>query len=366
MTLARIQLSRTNIFVIGFVLLFVLALLFFRIVLVPILISFLIAFIFEPLVAKAEKRRIKRSFSAIAIIVLGMLLVFLAAWIVIPLLYGQTQALLSQIPDLKKTAEDRWIPALLGHSQQFFGTLSREETQSKLREILSSSFFPNPNTVLEGISKGTQTLAIVVLDIVLTPVLIFFVLKNIPLMMNTVRNAVPLDVREKYRPMISEFNQTLRHVLLGQILTVSLLAILYSTAFTLVGMPLGFAVGFITGIVRLIPYMDIVVGGTLAAFALLTHTPLPLSVVVSSVIAFATIQVLDMFFLTPRILGKFSGIHPLLIVLAILSFGDWLGFLGVLLAIPIAAVGRVALTYFLNEYRQSAFFRNIQHDNAVE
>jgi predicted PurR-regulated permease PerM len=366
MTNAGIRLSRTNIFIIGFVFLFALSLLFFRIVLVPILISFLIAFIFEPIVAKAEKHHIKRSVSALTIILLAMLLVLLLAWIVIPLLYGQTQTMLAQIPELKKNAEERWVPLILSHGQQFFGNISREETQSKLKEILSSSFFPDPNTILSGITKGTQTLAIVALDIVLTPVLTFFVLKNIPHMMNTVRNSAPLDVREKYSPMINEFNQTLRHVLLGQILTVSLLAILYSTAFTIAGMPLGFAVGFITGIVRLIPYMDVVVGGLLAAFVMLTHAPLPLSVVIASAAAFAAIQVLDTFFLTPRILGKFSGIHPLLIVLAVLSFGDWLGFLGVLLAIPIAAITRVAITHFLNEYRQSAFFRNIQHDKTME
>ncbi len=361
-----IRLGRSQVFVIGFISFFIIILLLLRIILIPILIAFLIAFVLDPLISKVEKHGVKRWATSFAVVILGCFLVILAAWILLPILFDQLQTLFSQFPAFKKHAEERWLPIILETSKQFFGTHTREDTESKLREILSSSFFPQPEALLSGISKGTQKVAFWVLEVVITPIITFFVLKNVPEMMQKVRSAIPLDVREKYSPVVREFNNTLHNVLLGQVLTVTLLSILYSTAFTFAGMPLGFAVGFITGIVRLIPYMDIVIGGSLAIFVLITHTPIATSVIVASGASFAAIQILDMFLLTPRILGKFSGIHPLLIVLAVLCFGDWLGFLGVLLAIPLAAIARVAITSLLNEYQQSDFFRNGKHVKTME
>lgn len=366
MSFTGIKLARTQVFAIGFLAFFVGVLLFLRIVLVPILIAFLLAFVFEPFISRCEMRGFKRWIMALTIVVLGCLLVLVAAWVAVPILFNQLQSLFSQFPQLVKNAQDQWIPAILRFGQHFFHTVTQQDAENQIRRVLSSSFFPEPQLLLSGITKGTQTLAIVFFDVILTPVLTFVVIKNVPTLAAKVKDSTPIDMREKYAPVLTQFNKTLRDVLLGQILTVSLLSILYSTAFTAAGMPLGFAVGFITGFVRLIPYMDVLVGGSLAVFVMLTHAPLPTGVIVASAASFAAIQILDMFLLTPRILGKFSGIHPLLIVLAVLCFGDWFGFLGVLLAIPMAAIAKVALTHILSEYRQSEFFRNGKNVKTME
>ena len=116
-------------------------------------------------------------------------------------------------------------------------------------------------------------------------------------------------------------------------------------------------VGIVTGLSRLVPYLDIIVGGTLSFLILMTNTSPP-GVVFGVVLGFVCIQLIDGLFLTPRIMGTFSGLHPFVIIISVLCFGDWFGFYGVLLAIPLAAVSRVTLVTILETYKRSQFYRN--------
>ena len=145
----------------------------------------------------------------------------------------------------------------------------------------------------------------------------------------------------------------------GQILVICLLSLIYSTAFYLVGLPGGLAVGMITGLSRVIPYLDLIVGGLLSFLILITNDASP-DVTLGVVFAFLAVQLLDGLFLTPRIVGQFAGLHPVVIIVAVLSFADTFGFYGILLAIPATAVGRVLLTNLIRSYKNSSFFANPQ------
>jgi predicted PurR-regulated permease PerM len=141
-----------------------------------------------------------------------------------------------------------------------------------------------------------------------------------------------------------------------------LLTILYGSALGLSGMPFGFAVGVITGLVRIIPYLDLLVGGSLTFLVLATNTQ-PSGVVIAVLLSFSAIQLLDIIFITPRVVGRATGIHPFIVVLGILCFGDWFGFFGVLLAIPLLAIGGVLLKSLVSVYKRSEFFRNKSGSN---
>jgi predicted PurR-regulated permease PerM len=168
---------------------------------------------------------------------------------------------------------------------------------------------------------------------------------------------VPPDLRGSFLYFIREANHTLRAVLRGQILVITLLAILYATAFYFSGLPAGIIIGLLTGFARLVPYMDLLVGGSLSGLVLVAnHAEPPL--VIAVLASFLFIQILDGLFLTPRIMGQFSGLHPFLIVLSVFCFGDWFGFYGVLLAIPIAAFLRVLFHFLIEAYKESQFFKN--------
>jgi predicted PurR-regulated permease PerM len=357
-----INLSRSQIFVLGFLAFLILVLFMIRIVLVPILVASLIAFLCDPFLGKLEKRGISRGWSATAIIGLGCIFLLVAVGLFVPLFLQQLTELMAQLPALFSYLEKTLVPKLIEWGGRIFGPLIQKRAADELQSALSSSVLGNADILISGLTRSTQTIAYWIFEALLTPIIAFLFIRNSANGIERIKYYIPDDIKEKYSPIFEEFNTTLRSVFRGQILTVSLLALLYSVSYSIAGMPYGFAIGLITGFMRLIPYMDIAVGGTLAALVILIKGTGDTSMIIASAACFGTIQVLDQFLLTPRILGKFSGIHPVALVLAVLCFGDWLGFLGVLLAIPLAAIGRVALTYLMREYKQSKFFRNNLHE----
>lgn len=168
---------------------------------------------------------------------------------------------------------------------------------------------------------------------------------------------VPVDIKPIFIEFIEEVDKKLRSVLRGQSIVILTLCILYPSALLIAGLPAAIAVGILTGLARLVPYMDIVVGSFLCFFVIVTN-PESGSLILSVSLAFLAVQCLDGLFITPRIMGRFSGIHPSLVILSVLCFGDWFGFYGILLAVPLAAVGKVSFNMVLRTYKESVFFKN--------
>jgi predicted PurR-regulated permease PerM len=167
---------------------------------------------------------------------------------------------------------------------------------------------------------------------------------------------IPIDVIPRFVDFFGEVDKKLRSVLCGQSLVILSLCCLYPFAFLIAGLPAAIAVGVLTGLARFIPYMDIVVGSFLCFFVLATNS-VSQSLVLYVSLSFLIVQLLDGLFITPKIMGKFSGLHPSLVILSVLCFGDWFGFYGVLLAVPIAAVGKVSFDKVLKTYKESVFFK---------
>jgi predicted PurR-regulated permease PerM len=149
---------------------------------------------------------------------------------------------------------------------------------------------------------------------------------------------IPPDLRQNARIFTLQVDRTLRAVVRGQLLVISLLSTLYAAAFAIAGLPGGVAVGVLTGIARIIPYLDILVGSTLSFLIIIANNS-PTSVIIGVLICFAIIQICDALLLTPKIM-----------------FGVY----GVILAIPLASFGRVALLHLLEGYRNSQFYKGIR------
>lgn len=168
---------------------------------------------------------------------------------------------------------------------------------------------------------------------------------------------VPNQIRPVFSEFATEVDVKLTRVLRGQFLVIFILCLLYPTALLIAGLPAAIAVGVMIGLARFVPYMDTVVGISLCFFVLVTRSANN-ELIVAVSIAFLSVQFLDGLFITPRIMGKFSGLHPFFVILSVICFGNWFGFWGVLLAIPAAAILKVALTMMINTYRESDYFKD--------
>jgi predicted PurR-regulated permease PerM len=135
-----------------------------------------------------------------------------------------------------------------------------------------------------------------------------------------------------------------------------ILGLIYTIGLPSVGLEAGAAIGVVAGVCRIIPYVDVIVGGLLSAIVII-YTGASAFTAFGTVAIFAGAQTLDAILITPRVIGDRVGLHPLIVMLSVLSFGYWLGFYGVLLAIPLLALGKVTVDMFLPYYLNSAAYR---------
>lgn len=353
---------RAPLFFLGFFLFIGLGVVFMRIVIGPFILAMVLAYILNPFIEMLERRGLARSAIVLGVLSAASFLTFLVFWFVTPLFFEQFETLVKSLPRFREYIEQNWLPALQNIAAQFgaFNDVGPIESRlPRLAEFMPGLFDKPTQFFVEHLGQSTRFVAGWLITAIISPVFAFFVMRDFRSLMYKVMNLVPPDLRGVFMRYLKDADNTLRAVLRGQILVIGLLSALYSLAFVLAGLPAGLAVGIITGLARLVPYLDIVVGGSLS-FLILATSGLPSSVTAGVVIAFVSIQLFDGIILTPRIMGQFSGLHPFLIILSVLCFGDWFGFYGVLLAIPMAALGRVTTLTLIRLYKRSRFFTNRQ------
>lgn len=337
----------------------ILCLLFLRIVIGPFLLALVLAWLFGPAIEKFEQKGLKRPIAVVFVIAFIIAAIGIAVWFVIPLISQQLEQIIKTLPKAQRHLETSTLPALKKTITDYIGPSKQID---KLQSLVGNYEF-SPELILNTFSisriiDNTRILAGWALTLVLAPLFSFFLMKDFHQLIKRATHLVPPDLRNNARVFAMQVDRTLRAVVRGQLLVISLLATLYATAFAWAGLPGGVAVGVLTGIARIVPYLDIIVGSSFSFLIILANNS-PASVIIGVLLAFAIIQLLDAFFLTPKIMGQFSGLHPFLIIISVLCFGDWFGFYGVILAIPLASFGRVALLHLLDSYRESAFYRGL-------
>jgi predicted PurR-regulated permease PerM len=169
------------------------------------------------------------------------------------------------------------------------------------------------------------------------------------------REWLPRQAEPSVSAFVAEADQVLGQYLRGQFLVMMILAVYYVTALSLFGLSVAFPIGVLTGIAVFVPYVGFGVGLMLAAMSgFLEMTPLHASLMLA--VVFGLGQLLESFVLTPRLIGERIGLHPLVVIFALLAFGQLLGFVGVLIALPASAVLLVALRRLRQRYFASRLY----------
>ena len=325
-------------------------------ILLAVLVSALITYLLGPLVDALEKRRVPRAVAVASIELLTLGGIAFAIMRLIPLVYEQSLALIQLVPKALEVILDSWVPM----TERFvagFGFLSAEEVHKYIQSIsVLNRLESQLQAGISGLWRTGVSLAGGAINLVLIPVLTLFFLKDYQVLRTGLSRLVPPDLREPLHTVLHKVDQTLRTVLKGQVIVAMILGILYVIGLSLVGIPSAIAIGVVAGICRLIPYLDVIVGGTLSAIVLLSDfqgwTPVLMVVVV-----FVTVQGIDGAFITPAVLGDRIGLHPVVVVATVLAFADWFGFWGVIMAVPVAAVIKVLIAFGKPFYLSSRFYQ---------
>jgi len=351
------KLVRRFLFFSGYVLLsfFCLSLLF-QPVWVPLFVSFFVSYLLAPWVDRLGASGKKRVVVILCFLALFYLAVALLAIWGIPQLYDELFALTRRIPAVYNTLLTKWLP--------WFRSTLIATGFFNAQEV--SSFFLEWREAFQLVEKAQQAMSTlwrtvpnvvgILVHMVLIPFLSFFLLKNYHGLRSRARLYIPRDLQAPLREFGRRVNFTIRSVLRGQVTVAAIVTLGYMVGFTLIGLHSALAIGLIAGVCRLIPYLDVVVGGFLSLIVVLSDFH-DMSQLMSLLLVFVVVQTLDGTVITPRVIGERIGLHPIIVILAILSFGQLFGFWGVLLAIPSLAVAKVLWVSATPFYLASSFFR---------
>lgn len=338
---------------------FFLLLWFFGDVLLPFLVGGAIAYFLDPVADRLQRTGLSRVMATSVISVFALVMVVLLVLSVIPTLIAQLTALVNAAPDISHKLQtfliDRF-PQLSDETSTIRQTLAQlaATIQSKGAQLASGLL----NSALGVISA--------VVFIVVVPVVAFYLLLDWDNMVARIDALVPRDHRATVRSLARQIDAVLAGFVRGQVSVCLILGTFYSVALMFAGLQFGLIVGAIAGTITFIPYVGALVGGLLAlGLALFQFWGDWLSIGLVAGI-FAVGQFLEGNVLTPKLVGKSVGLHPVWLLFALSSFGSIFGFVGMLVAVPVAASIGVLTRFGVTQYQGSLLYRGVDGRNYAE
>ena len=324
-------------------------------VLTPFLAGAILAYILNPGVEWLTRHKWPRSVAAMVVILLTILAGILLVLILVPLFSKQVSELSLKVPLFLNQINEQLAPKL----QEWFGITLQLDSQS-IRQFLAEHWQSAEGVlprILASLKLGGLAIAGLVGNLLLIPLVLFYLMVEWNLIIARVDHFVPRRFIELVRGMARDIDAVLAEFLRGQLAVMGILAVYYALALWIGGIDFALPIGIITGLLVFVPYLGFATGLGLAIMvALLQFEGMGGMVTVAVVFGFG--QMLESFFLTPRIVGDRIGLHPLAVIFALLAFGQVFGFFGILLALPASAVLLVALRRVNASYLDSSFYKN--------
>jgi predicted PurR-regulated permease PerM len=323
-------------------------------ILTPFLLAGILAYVCNPLVDRLQGLGLPRLAAvSIVLLLLAGILVGLVL-ILTPLLAEEASVLAARLPEALALANEKLAPWL----RHNLGIKLRLDPASlgKLVTDNMNSLQGLGQHLFESIKIGGVALIGLLINLMLAPVVMFYLLVDWHRLLASIDNAIPRAWHEKAVSMAREVDVVLSQFLRGQILVMLTLAAYYSFALWIVDLPSAISIGLLTGLLVFIPYIGFATG-FLLALLVATLQFAGLEPIVAVLAIYGVGQLLESFLLTPFLVGERIGLHPLAVIFALMAFGQLFGFFGVLLALPASAALLVGLRELRTLYLASRFYR---------
>ncbi len=324
-------------------------------VLTPFLLAALLAYLGDPLIDRLEARKLSRSWAVTLVfgaIILGLLLLLL---LLIPLSAHQFKGLMHKLPtylDWLQTSILPWLSDTLGIDPALFDLSQlRDKLLAYAREIGDLA-----GGLLESLQASSMVVFAWIANLVLVPVVTFYLLRDWDVLVAQVRALLPRRVEPTVSKLAQESDQVIGAFLRGQLIVMGALGVMYSVGLAIIGLDFSLLIGMLAGLVSFVPYLGLIVGILAASIAALLQFHSLLSLI-PVLIVFGAGQFISDFLLTPKLVGDRIGLHPVAVLFAVLTGGHLFGFFGILLALPVAAVVVVLLRHAHDEYLKSGLYQ---------
>ena len=313
----------------------------------PLALAAILIYVLNPVVTWFEDRGVHRVIgTSLSYLVLGGVLAGLAV-AVVPLLARQTAELLDQLPEIAVSIQDSLNRQLarIGVAQRVTLDPDATATQDAIRQFLEDNQ-DQVVGVLRGAGALVAGLVAGLVAVVLAPVLAFYVLADLPRLSEGVRRLVPPRSRSEVVDVTQRILRTVGAYVRGQLLVATFVAVATSIGLAVVGLPFWALVGVAAGVFNLIPFVGPFVGGVLGALIALTVGN-GFGQALAVVVVMVVVQQVDNHVITPGVLARTVHVHPVTIILALATAASLFGILGMLVAIPVLAAGKLVVMYVL-------------------
>jgi predicted PurR-regulated permease PerM len=325
-------------------------------ILTPIFLAYAIAYLLDPLVDRFEAWRVPRPVGIA--IVLGGALAAIGGFVAIALpgILSEVAGVVAELPKKGLAALESVTPWLERHGVHVPHSTTEwvERFGSDASSLATSAILP-AGGVLSAVLSTLLAVVGSAAAVIIVPVLAIYLLNDFDRITAGVRDLLPNRYRERVTRYAREVDFALTQFIRGQLTVMAIMACLYGSAYALLGVRLAIVIGMAAGLLNFIPYLG-------SAFALIAGLSMSLlggwnpSQLVGVVIAYAAVQSFESFVITPRIVGKTVGLNEVWVLLALFVGGELFGFMGILLALPSAAVAKIFVTRAVRRYRESQLY----------
>ena len=318
--------------------------------LLPFIVGSALAYFLDPVADRLEKAGCNRFISTSIITVGALSLLIIALVFLIPVLINQLSELIEFLPKLFDTLLielQARLPVLQG-SQSLL-----EQYHKEIQEVITT----HSASIISTLFVSARSTISGVVFMVIVPVVMVYMLADWDRMIRAINQLLPLDHADQIRELARETDRVLAGFVRGQVSVCALLATYYSVLLLIVGLDFGLVVGIVAGIISFIPFVGAIIGALLAiGLAVFQFWSEPWFIALV-VFIFISGQILEGNFLTPKIVGKSIGLHPVWLLFALTAFGAVFGFVGLLVAVPAAAVVGVFFRFGIKQYMKGVLYR---------
>jgi predicted PurR-regulated permease PerM len=327
---------------------------FLQPILAPFLAGIVLGYLGDPIVDRLERYRLPRSAGVLIVFLVFGLVVGAIILVVLPLVVGEFVKLIRDIPAalawLQETASP-WIVSQFGIDpfDVKLDTVTAQvvENWQKAGGVVG--------TILAQVTQSGFAFLGALGVVGLTPVVAFYIMRDWDDIMLQIREMMPRDIEPTFVQLCTECDEVLGAFLRGQLLIMFLLGCIYAIGLYIVGLELAILIGLLSGLASIVPYLGFFVGIIAASIAAMFQFQDPVYLVYVAMV-FGIGQALEGWVLTPWLVGDKIGLHPVAVIFAVLAGGQLFGFVGILLALPVAAVIMVFVRHLHASYIQSEYY----------
>jgi predicted PurR-regulated permease PerM len=326
-------------------------------ILLPFVVGIVVAYFLDPLVGRLERLGMSRTWATTAVTIVAALLAVGIAMAILPPVFSQVQALIVNAPQYTVKLATRVMPLIEPVREKLdLPPLSLQELQAEVSQRAGQVLALLGSIAGQVAQRGIALVNLLSL-LFLTPVVTFYLLRDWQRVVDSLDSALPLDHADTIRRLARDSNAAIAGYLRGQALVCISLGTIYAIGLSLVGLQFGLVIGLIAGAISFIPFVGTFVGAVMALGMALVQFPPDWWGVVKVAAVFLVGQALEGNVLSPKLVGDRVGLHPVWIMFALLAGGSLLGFVGVLIAVPVAAVIGVIVRHLFRRYRESPIYR---------